>query len=75
MEEDAGVTFAEEQSNIVSIDALQQSGVSATDIKKLRDAGFVTVRQLLMFPRKAIIAVKGFSDAKADKVLEGAVKL
>ena len=54
---------------------MQQSGVSATDCKKLKEAGFVTVRQLLMFPRKAIVSVKGFSDAKADKVLESAHKL
>ena len=33
------------------------------------------MRQLLMFPRKAIVSVKGFSDAKADKVLESAHKL
>lgn len=60
---------------MLQIDALQQSGVSATDCKKLKEAGFVTVRQLLMFPRKAIVSVKGFSDAKADKVLESAHKL
>lgn len=76
MEDDVGIDFAlDERSNIVLIDALQQSGVSATDVKKLKDAGFATVRQLLMYPRKAIVAVKGFSDAKADKVLESATKL
>lgn len=75
--EDAGfgADGAGSTSTVILIDTLQQSGVSATDVKKLKDAGFATIRQLVMYPRKSLIAVKGFSDAKAEKVLDAANKL
>ena len=75
VDEDAGAVFTDEQSTILLIDELQQAGISATDVNKLKAAGFSTIRQLVMFPRKNIVAVKGFSDAKADKVLESALKM
>ena len=59
----------------VPIDDLTNAGVSATDLKKLKEAGFNTVRSLLMVPKKDLVAVKGFSDAKVDKVLDAAIKL
>ena len=59
----------------IPIDALQQYGVSATDIKKVHEAGFSTVRSLMLDTRKALVAVRGFSDAKVDKLLESAQKV
>lgn len=59
----------------IPIDALQQYGVSATDIKKVHEAGFSTVRSLMLYTRKDLVAVRGFSDAKVDKLLESAQKV
>jgi DNA repair protein RAD51 len=39
-------------------------------VKKLRDAGFHTVESIAFSPKKALLTIKGISDAKADKLLE-----
>jgi len=52
---------------------VQQHGISAVDVKKLQGAGFYTVESVAFSTKKALIAVKGVSDTKADKILaEGA---
>ncbi len=38
-------------------------------MKKLTEAGFYTVESLAYTPRKALISIKGISEAKADKIL------
>ncbi|CAF4986062.1 unnamed protein product [Rotaria socialis] len=43
-------------------------GVGTADIKKLQEAGFCTVESIAFAPRKTLLAVKGISDAKADKL-------
>jgi hypothetical protein len=48
---------------------LQSQGISAADIKKLEDAGYHTVESVAFAPKKHLIAVKGISEAKADKFL------
>jgi len=48
---------------------LQQHGISAVDVKKLQAAGFFTVESVAFSTKKALIAVKGVSDTKADKIL------
>ena len=55
--------------------SLQQHGISANDVKKLVDAGFFTVEAVAYTPKKALLAVKGISEAKADKILAEVVKL
>ena len=73
-------------------------GVSATDVKKLKEAGFFTIDALFMrcaraalplprprrlavpdpaypSPRKDLIAVKGLSEAKVEKIMDAAAKL
>lgn len=47
----------------------QQCGVSASDIKKLEDAGFHTIEAVAYAPKKELLNIKGISEAKADKVL------
>ena len=42
----------------------------ATDIKKLMDSGLYTVEAVTMIPRKQLLAVKGISEAKADKIMQ-----
>jgi DNA repair protein RAD51 len=54
---------------------LEQQGISATDIKKLVTAGFHTVESVAFAPKKHILAVKGISEAKADKIIEAAAKI
>ncbi|WIA40926.1 hypothetical protein OEZ86_004581 [Tetradesmus obliquus] len=57
------------------IEALAELGVSAADVKKAKEGGFFTIQSLIMNPRKRLHAVKGLSEAKADKMLEAAKKL
>ncbi|KAF7684466.1 DNA repair protein RAD51 like protein 1 [Astathelohania contejeani] len=59
----------------ISIEELKNAGISASDIAKLVEAGYNTVESLAFTPKKQIINIKGFSDAKADKLLKEAAKL
>jgi hypothetical protein len=55
--------------------AYQGSGISAADVKKLLEAGFHTVESVAYTPKKALLAIKGLSEAKCDKILaEGACR-
>ena len=52
---------------------MQEAGISAADVRKLIDAGFHTVEAIAYTPKKALLQIKGVSEAKADKILaEGA---
>ena len=59
----------------ILVSKLEQHGISATDIKKLTDAGFFTVESLAYTPKKTLLAIKGISEAKADKILNEVIKL
>lgn len=54
---------------------LQECGISATDVKKLIEAGFNTVESIAYTPKKTILLIKGISEAKADKILTEAARL
>ncbi|TMS12229.1 DNA repair protein RAD51-like protein B [Larimichthys crocea] len=54
---------------------LEQCGISASDIKKLEDAGFHTIEAVAYAPKKELLNIKGISEAKADKILTEAAKL
>ena len=75
----AAVTAALQSNDSVSVDSEQcgptlitkldkSCGIGAADIKKLQEAGFCTVESIAFAPRKNLLAVKGISDAKADKL-------
>ena len=51
------------------------AGIAANDCKKLQDAGFHTVEAIAYVPKKQIMAIKGISENKADKILAEASKL
>lgn len=53
----------------------QRNGISAADVKKLEEAGYYTVEAVAFAPKKALLAIKGVSEAKADKILAEASKL
>lgn len=51
------------------------SGITAGDVKKLQEAGFHTIECVAYAGRKSLLAIKGISEAKADKLLSEASKL
>jgi meiotic recombination protein DMC1 len=57
------------------IDKLMELAISATDLKKLKDAGFFTVTAVLMSTQKTLCNVKGLSEPKVIKIREAALKL
>ena len=57
------------------VSELEKCGIAQGDIKKMADAGYNTVESICFTPRKALIEIKGISDAKLDKILEAAQKL
>ncbi|XP_055850857.1 DNA repair protein RAD51 homolog 1 [Episyrphus balteatus] len=57
------------------IKSLEGNGITSSDIKKLEEAGYFTVESVAFAPKKALICIKGISEAKADKLLAEASKL
>lgn len=58
---------------IVKLD--KSCGIGTADLKKLQEAGFCTVESIAFAPRKSLLAVKGISDAKADKLTVSKCKI
>eukprot|EP01023_Acetabularia_acetabulum_P063660 TRINITY_DN802_c0_g1_i4.p3 TRINITY_DN802_c0_g1~~TRINITY_DN802_c0_g1_i4.p3 ORF type:complete len:371 (-),score=70.67 TRINITY_DN802_c0_g1_i4:915-2027(-) len=58
-----------------SIDKLDQLGINRGDIKKAKDAGFYTCQSLVMNTKKTLCAIRGLSEGKIEKMLEGARKM
>lgn len=54
---------------------MQGNGITSGDIKKLQEAGYHTVESVAFAPKKNLLAIKGISEAKADKILAEASKL
>ncbi|KAG9306089.1 hypothetical protein G9A89_015993 [Geosiphon pyriformis] len=65
----------EEELFYTEIDEIQNHGVSAADIAKLKSAGICTVRAIQMTTRKNLCKIKGLSEAKVEKLKETASKL
>lgn len=59
----------------VCVHLSQSHGISANDVKKLGEAGYHTVESIAYAPKKALIMIKGISEAKADKIQNEAAKL
>jgi DNA repair protein RAD51 len=57
------------------IKALEEKGINAGDIKKLEEAGFHTVESVAFTPKKALVLVKGLSEAKVEKLIEACQKI
>lgn len=51
---------------------LEQAGINATDVNKLKEAGMHTVDAVAMATKKQLVAIKGISEVKADKMLKAA---
>ena len=61
--------------NFMLVAALEEQGIPAADIKKLKDGGFNTVESILFTPKKALVDIKGISEGKLDKILIAAQAL
>eukprot|EP00049_Salpingoeca_infusionum_P026084 m.23603 g.23603 ORF g.23603 m.23603 type:complete len:337 (+) comp8520_c0_seq1:149-1159(+) len=69
-------TFEEEEmGGPLPLSRLEAQGISANDCRKLMEAGFNTVESVAYVPKKHLLAVKGISEAKADKIINEASKL
>ncbi len=73
----AGTTASEEAEVVgpLPVQALESHGISSGDVKKLREAGYHTVESVVYAPTKNLLAIKGISEAKADKITAEAQKL
>lgn len=59
----------------IPIQRLESHGINSSDVKKLAEAGFHTVESIAFTPKKALLAIKGISEAKCDKIVGEATKL
>ncbi|WFD45845.1 RecA recombinase Rhp51 [Malassezia furfur] len=57
------------------ISKMEEFGISASDCKKLKEAGFHTLESLAFTPKKTLVGIKGMSEQKVDKILSEAAKL
>eukprot|EP00053_Salpingoeca_punica_P013398 m.121179 g.121179 ORF g.121179 m.121179 type:complete len:350 (-) comp16196_c0_seq1:254-1303(-) len=69
------VMDADESLPCVAIDELQGTAVNVADINKLKEFGLHTVESVIQCPRRRLLTIKGFSDAKVDKIKASAAKL
>uniref|UniRef100_M4C046 DNA repair protein RAD51 homolog n=1 Tax=Hyaloperonospora arabidopsidis (strain Emoy2) TaxID=559515 RepID=M4C046_HYAAE len=54
------------------VDILEQAGINASDVNKLKEAGMHTVDAVAMVTKKQLVAIKGISEVKAEKMLKAA---
>ncbi|KAF7696489.1 DNA repair protein RAD51 like protein A [Cucumispora dikerogammari] len=59
----------------LSIEALEEKGISKSDISKLIEAGIVTIQGLAYIPHKNLLAIKGLSEQKVIKLVKLASEL
>ncbi|XP_066142752.1 DNA repair protein RAD51 homolog 1 [Euwallacea fornicatus] len=54
---------------------LEGNGINAADIKKLEGCGYNTIESVAFTPKKNLLAIKGISEQKAEKIIAEASKL
>lgn len=64
-----------QEEEILSIEQLQDHGISMSDILKLKQTGICTIKGLLMMTRRNLSKIKGLSEIKVDKMKEAANKI
>uniref|UniRef100_A0A7S3D749 DNA repair protein RAD51 homolog n=1 Tax=Palpitomonas bilix TaxID=652834 RepID=A0A7S3D749_9EUKA len=75
-EEEQEVVEEEEEVGPLPLAKLEGvGGITATDTKKLLEAGMYTVESVAFATKKQLLGIKGISEAKADKLLDAATKL
>lgn len=63
------------EKSYLEIEALEQQKIGAADIKKLKEANYYTVESVAYTPKKALLEIKGISEAKVEKLQQAAYKL
>lgn len=48
---------------------LAEAGIHVNDIKKLAEAGLNTIEAVAFTPKKTLLAIKGISEQKADRII------
>ncbi|EMG49468.1 DLH1 Meiotic recombination protein DLH1 [Candida maltosa Xu316] len=61
--------------SIQSVDLLQELGINAGDINKLKSAGIYSISTVLSTTRRNLTKIKGLSEIKVEKIKEAAGKL
>ncbi|XP_022662770.1 DNA repair protein RAD51 homolog 1-like isoform X3 [Varroa jacobsoni] len=69
------VSAVEEDDEVLKLQQLEGNGITAGDLQKLRDAGLHTVSAVAFAAKKMLLAIKGISEAKADKLMIEAAKM
>jgi meiotic recombination protein DMC1 len=57
------------------IERLQECGINMADINKLKNAGYSSVKSVLMATKKELQTIKGITEQRADKLQDAAKKL
>lgn len=57
------------------IERLQDCGINMADINKLKNAGFSSVKSVLMATKKELQQIKGITEQRADKLQDAARKI
>ncbi|KAI8138699.1 Rad51-domain-containing protein [Fennellomyces sp. T-0311] len=68
-DEDMGEEAAVDVTLLESLEASTR-GIPPGDIKKLKEAGYHTVESVTYTPKKALVAIKGLSEAKIEKIIK-----
>jgi meiotic recombination protein DMC1 len=63
------------ESEFVDVDKLQDGGINAADLRKLKDAGIHSAMAVIYTTRKDLCNIRGMSDTKVEKIQEAARKL
>lgn len=56
----------------IEIDKLQENGVNAADISKLKANGIATLKAVIMTSSRNMAKIKGLSESKIEKIKEAA---
>lgn len=64
----------EDETLFQDVDILDQHGINVADIKRLKASGIRTIKGIQMTTRKKLCSIKGFSEAKVDKIKEACAK-
>ncbi|XP_011697004.1 PREDICTED: DNA repair protein RAD51 homolog A [Wasmannia auropunctata] len=57
------------------VKSLAKNGITEGDVKKLQDAGYYTVESVAYATKKELVAIKGISEIKVDKLQQEASKM
>lgn len=60
---------ADEAMGPLPVSKMEDFGISSSDCKKLKEAGFHTLESVAFTPKKTLLLIKGMSEQKVDKIL------